>query len=72
MQNARQEQGMNFFGKTIAFILVEKQWTWNFNYPLVELDLNVIQLEDDFGEIKFGILITLKSVLQDQLGNISN
>ncbi|CAD8157943.1 unnamed protein product [Paramecium octaurelia] len=31
-------------------------------------NLNVIKFQDDFGEIKFGILKTLKSVAYDQLG----
>ncbi|CAK84306.1 unnamed protein product (macronuclear) [Paramecium tetraurelia] len=73
-QNARQEQGMNYLGdnKRPSYqqrnnglgILITRQQS----VAQIQPDLNVIKFQDDFGEIKFGILKTLKSVAYDQLG----
>ncbi|CAK82833.1 unnamed protein product (macronuclear) [Paramecium tetraurelia] len=73
-QNAKQEQGLNYLGDnkrpSIQFkntgpsVLITRQQS----VAQIQPNLNVIKFQDDFGEIKFGILKTLKSVAYDQLG----
>ncbi|CAD8183461.1 unnamed protein product [Paramecium pentaurelia] len=73
-QNIRQDQGMNYLGdnkrpsfqlkNNVPGVLITRQQS----VAQIQPNLNVIKFQDDFGEIKFGILKTLKSVAYDQLG----
>ncbi|CAD8144084.1 unnamed protein product [Paramecium pentaurelia] len=73
-QNIRQDYGMNYLGdnkrpsfqlkNNVPGVFITRQQ----NVAQMQPNLNVIKFQDEFGEIKFGILKTLKSVAQDQLG----
>ncbi|CAD8169809.1 unnamed protein product [Paramecium pentaurelia] len=73
-QNSKQEQGMNYLGDHKRPSVQQKSngpgivITRQQSVAQIQPNLNVIKFQDDFGEIKFGILKTLKSVAYDQLG----
>ncbi|CAD8125548.1 unnamed protein product [Paramecium sonneborni] len=73
-QQTKQEQGMNYLGDNKRPSIQQKNngpgvlITRQQSVAQIQPNLNVIKFQDDLGEIKFGILKTLKSVAYDQLG----